>query len=252
MIKILIITALALFWGLIASAETVTVKPLRVEGSDAMSYAELTHVLDWADRIWEEQLPFSVQFQGVEDYPYQCDDYLDLSEFRTDAVIFCYRQLLVEQRISKKRRPTLVVLPPLRDGDVKLFAGKAYIGALKKEAGANVALAWCSEWSSHTPARLRDWACTVIVVHELMHLLGGIHTGGVDIMNGQVGKYADAHYGELRLSDYTINQVSNYLNKTNRKLIRKARRQYQNCSDVDCARRLAVLRYRAKHFYRGK
>lgn len=251
MIKLLIITAISLFWGLIASAETITVKPYRVDGPLAMTQAELGAVLKWADKVWNEQLPFSVQFKQVQDYDYQCGFYTSLDAFRDDSVIYCYRDLLSKQGISSKNKPTLLVLPPLRDGDVKLFAGKAYIGALKKEAAGNVALAWCSEWSSHTPSRLRDWACTVIVVHELMHLVGGIHTGGIDIMNGNAGKYADSYYGELRLSDYTIHQVSEYLSRVNRKLIRKARKQYHSCSSADdCARRLAVLRYRAKSFYR--
>jgi hypothetical protein len=244
------------FWSKnVTQAEEINWKAYRVEGRGALTENEFLDVAAWVEQIWEEQLPFGLRLRHYETVTeHKCHMSAVLEQFRNQCTWDCWYQESFKRGWRKMNSIAFVVLPPLIEQGWKMSAGMAFMSMYKSDFVEPLAIGMCSQWSSHTPAKLRDFGCVIVLIHELLHSIGATHTEDKSFMNAAAGQFVDSDYGTLRMSEETVNQAVHFLDRTNRLLIRQLRKEYneklQKGKFEAAAKLRSILRYRSKHWFR--
>jgi len=240
-----------------AQADAIPYNVVHVGGNGGLFVSELDSVLEWAEREWAVYLPVPLELARRDFVSVDPSGIGQRLEHWNEGVsLYWWRKWMRDNNYSSWDRLSLVVHGPLIEGDHFYFGGWGTCSSFRVDRHIHsAAVAWCGPWSSHTPPRLRDYACVIIIIHEFLHNLGAKHIEGECVMAADAGKYMDSHYGKLPICPETIERVTNHLNKHNRRLIRQAKKKYFKWKGVRskrAAKYRAILRYRAKHYFRQR
>lgn len=166
--------------------------------------------------------------------------YLNTIEGFIDRFYAWRSDLHLNSRRQRKRNViTIVAVPPIPVGDGRYgYAGLASTNCLSREA---TILATVGRYSTKDPTLDRVYASSLIVAHELAHVLSADHLdSSVNLMHPSLGLFID-DYRPIPISGFTVDKVSRCFSRvaraTKRRELIKIKDRASRCSSSECIKK---------------
>jgi hypothetical protein len=184
-------------------AAIITVRVLVVPGPLSLD-SELTTALEWCG----QQLPVQVRWEIVpaEYHGPAVDLASRLEAWRYWAARFGGRQL------RRHDIPRVVVMPPLWDSGKSWMAGYGLPASYARPPRVPLAIVWAGAINSSGANRVPH--SSVVICHELGHVLGAIHTEDCSIMHASA---MGCPMASMKFSAESAQRIVRYVRQNRRK-----------------------------------